>query len=50
MPPRVSFTRERILQQAFEIVRSDGLDVLSAREIGQRLTAPPGLSIPPFNR
>jgi AcrR family transcriptional regulator len=37
MPPKVSFSRERILQQAFEIVRSDGLDVLSAREIGHRL-------------
>jgi AcrR family transcriptional regulator len=37
MPPKVSFSRERILEQAFEIVRNRGLDALSAREIGHRL-------------
>jgi AcrR family transcriptional regulator len=37
MPPKVSFTREKILREAFEIVREDGLDALSAREIAQRL-------------
>ena len=37
MPPKVSFTREKVLQQAFEIVRKDGLDTLSARKIAQHL-------------
>jgi AcrR family transcriptional regulator len=37
MPPKVSFTREKVLQQAFEIVRKDGLDALSARRIAQHL-------------
>ncbi len=37
MPPKVSFAREKVLQQAFEIVRKDGLDALSARKIAQHL-------------
>jgi AcrR family transcriptional regulator len=36
LPPKVSFSREKILQQAFEIVRKDGL-TLSARKIAQHL-------------
>ena len=37
MPPQVSFTRERILQLAFEIVRKEGNEALSARKIAQYL-------------
>jgi AcrR family transcriptional regulator len=37
MPPQLSFTDEEILNAAFEIVRKEGLDALSARRIAQEL-------------
>lgn len=37
MPPKVNFTKEKVLQQAFEIVCKEGLDKLSARKIAQHL-------------
>jgi len=37
MPPKVNFTKERILQQSFEIVRKEGLGTLSARKIALNL-------------
>jgi AcrR family transcriptional regulator len=37
MPPQLSFTTEEILQAAFEIVRKEGLNTLSARRIAQEL-------------
>ena len=37
MPPQTKFTPEVILAQAFEVVRQEGLDALSARRIAQEL-------------
>lgn len=37
MPPRVSFTREMVLDCAFKIVRGEGLGALSARRIAEGL-------------
>ena len=37
MPPHIKFTPEIILIQAFEIVRQEGLDALSARRIAKEL-------------
>jgi AcrR family transcriptional regulator len=37
MPPRIRFTSDIILAQAFEIVRQEGLDALSARRVAQEL-------------
>jgi AcrR family transcriptional regulator len=37
MPPQIKFTPEIILAQAFEIVRKEGLDALSARRIAKEL-------------
>jgi AcrR family transcriptional regulator len=37
MPPKVSFTREKVLDCAFDIVRKDGLNALSARRIAEEL-------------
>jgi AcrR family transcriptional regulator len=37
MPPQVNFSKEQILNEAFEIVRKEGLEVLSARRIAQNL-------------
>jgi AcrR family transcriptional regulator len=37
MPPPISFSQDVILQEAFEIVRQEGLDALTARKIAQRL-------------
>ena len=37
MPPQVNFSKEQILNEAFEIVRKEGLEVLSARRIVQNL-------------
>jgi AcrR family transcriptional regulator len=37
MPPQMKFTRDVILQQAFEIVRKEGLEALSTRRIAQEL-------------
>ncbi|MFC1614311.1 TetR/AcrR family transcriptional regulator [Gemmatimonadota bacterium] len=43
MPPKVVFTREEVIQAAFDIVRIEGLKKLSARKIARKLkssTAP----------
>ena len=43
MPPKVVFTREDVIQAAFDFVREEGLKKLSARKIARRLkssTAP----------
>jgi AcrR family transcriptional regulator len=43
MPPKVMFTREAVIQAAFDFVREKGLKTLSARKIARRLkssTAP----------
>lgn len=37
MPPQINFSKEQILNEAFEIVRQEGLSALSARRIAQRL-------------
>jgi AcrR family transcriptional regulator len=37
MPPQINFSKEQILNEAFEIVRKEGLEVLSARRIVQNL-------------
>ncbi|GMK37721.1 TetR family transcriptional regulator [Paenibacillus sp. CCS19] len=37
MPPRAEMTKEVILDAAFQMVREQGLDVLTARNIAQRL-------------
>ena len=37
MPPKAVITKEKVLNAAFEIVRGQGVEVLSARSIAQRL-------------
>ena len=37
MPPKPKFTKEEITDVAFEIVRSEGVEALTAREVGNRL-------------
>ena len=37
MPPKVNFSREDIINEAFEIVRKEGLQALSARRIAKNL-------------
>ena len=37
MPPKAKFTKEEITEAAFNIVRTDGLDALTSRELGVRL-------------
>lgn len=37
MPPQINFTKNAILQEAFEIVRKEGQQALTARRIAQRL-------------
>lgn len=37
MPPQVKFTREEILECAYEIARTKGLDAVSSREVGLRI-------------
>ena len=37
MPPKPKFTKEEIVNAAFEIVRSKGKDALTARELGKKL-------------
>ena len=37
MPPKAKFTREEIIAAAFEIARTDGLEKITARELGKRL-------------
>lgn len=37
MPPKAKFTREEIIETAFQLARSDGLEKITARELGKRL-------------
>lgn len=37
MPPRAKFTREEILQAAMQIVREQGIEAVTSRELGKRL-------------
>ncbi|MBO5353536.1 MAG: TetR/AcrR family transcriptional regulator [Lachnospiraceae bacterium] len=37
MPPKKKFTREEIIQAAFEMARENGIDSVVARELGKRL-------------
>lgn len=37
MPPKPKFSREQIIEKAFEIVRKDGLNALTARYLGEKL-------------
>ena len=37
MPPKPKYTKEEITDSAFELVRTDGPDALTAREVGKRL-------------
>lgn len=37
MPPKAKFTREEIISAAFEMVKSDGFEVLTARSLGAKL-------------
>ena len=39
MPPKPKFTRAQIVQAAYEIARSEGIDAVMARSVGQRLGA-----------
>lgn len=37
MPPKAKFTREEMINAALDIVREDGIDGITARELGRRL-------------
>lgn len=37
MPPKPKFTKEEIIDTAFQIVRTEGMDALTARELGKKL-------------
>lgn len=37
MPPKAKFTKEEIVEAAFQIVRTDGFDALTSRALGTRL-------------
>ncbi len=37
MPPKAKFTREEIIEAAFEMARTDGMDQITARELGKKL-------------
>lgn len=37
MPPRAKFSREEIIQAAFELTREKGIDAVVARELGKKL-------------
>lgn len=37
MPPKVKFSREEIIEKAFEMARENGIDSVVARELGKRL-------------
>jgi AcrR family transcriptional regulator len=37
MPPKVEITKEKVLKEALEIVREQGIEVLTARSLAQRL-------------
>lgn len=37
MPPRAKFTKEEIIEAAFHLVKTDGFEALTSRELGTRL-------------
>ena len=37
MPPKPKYTKEEIIQAAFELTREKGIDAVVAREVGKRL-------------
>ena len=37
MPPKKKFTREEIIQIAYEMAREKGIDAVVARELGKRM-------------
>ena len=37
MPPKPKFTREQIVEAAYELARSSGIDAVMAREVGKKL-------------
>lgn len=37
MPPKAKFTRDEILEMAFQIAKEEGIDAVTARELGSRL-------------
>lgn len=37
MPPKVEITKEKVLKEALELVREQGIEVLTARSLAQRL-------------
>lgn len=37
MPPKAKFTREEIIEAAFQLAREGGMDAVVAREVGKRL-------------
>ena len=41
MPPKAKFTKEEIVDAAFEIVRSEGFEALTARSLGAKLNSSP---------
>ena len=41
MPPKAKFTKEEIISAAFDIVKRDGMDVLTARSLAEELGSSP---------
>ncbi|NLF42724.1 MAG: TetR/AcrR family transcriptional regulator, partial [Bacteroidales bacterium] len=39
MGPKVKFTREQIVDAAFEIARTEGMDSISMRKIAERMSS-----------
>lgn len=37
MPPKAKFTREQIIEAAFQLIREEGMESLTARALGQKL-------------
>lgn len=37
MPPKSKFTKKEVLEKAFEIARTDGIDKITSRELGKQL-------------
>ncbi|MDE7435953.1 MAG: WHG domain-containing protein [Lachnospiraceae bacterium] len=37
MPPKAKFSKDEIIQMAFQIAKTDGIDKITARELGTRL-------------
>ena len=41
MPPKPKYTKEEIVNAAFELTREKGIDMVAAREVGKRLNTSP---------